>query len=158
MLAAATSLAGCGGQVVKAPTPKRPIDEGRALNIIAEVLRQEGLQAAPGQPVTLNSGKSLHIDVLIDGKIGIAYLTPREVEKLGSDPLSKRPKNVGDDLIVRTGVLGQDAIHYVVLYASDYVYDDNIGTEHEATIITAENKLQRDARDFVVIARKQGWR
>ncbi len=31
------------------------------------------------------------------------------------------------------------------------------GTEHEATTITAENKLKRDVRDFIVRARTEKW-
>jgi hypothetical protein len=45
----------------------------------------------------------------------------------------------------------------LVLHDTNYLYDDQIGTEHEATILTAEQKLARDVRDFVVRAHAERW-
>jgi hypothetical protein len=97
------------------------------------------------------------MDVGVDGrKLGVVYLTASDIMDLGKDPLSKRP-SVGDQLIVRGGEGDDEGMHVVILYASDYAYDDNVGADREATAITAENKLDRDVRDFVIIARKNHW-
>jgi hypothetical protein len=89
-------------------------------------------------------------------KLGFVYLTASDVRELGKDPLAQRP-SVGNELIVRAGEGDDEDMHVVILYATDYLYDDNVGEQHEATAITAENKLDRDTRDFVVIAKKNHW-
>ena len=43
----------------------------------------------------------------------------------------------------------------LVLFADDYQYDDLAGESHESTNITAENRLTRDVRDFLVQARSK---
>jgi len=51
---------------------------------------------------------------------------------------------------------GPDADTIVlVLFADDYQYDDLAGEQHESTTITAEKKLTRDVRDFLVQARSK---
>ncbi|PIE06221.1 MAG: hypothetical protein CSA75_00645 [Sorangium cellulosum] len=151
------SLSSCGPSTAKAPNPTRPIDEGRAVKLIAQVLSTDRLDALPPRMITLSGGTKVRLDVGVKGRnLGFIYLTSSDVLELGDDPLAKRP-TTGDALIVRRGK-GEDAnLHVVVLYASDYLYDDNVGSHHEATAITAENKLNRDARDFLVIAQKNHW-
>jgi hypothetical protein len=148
---------GCGPPAARAPNPTRPVDEGRALKLIAEALHQEGFTPLAPRPIRLSGGTTVRLDVGVEGKkLGFVYLTAADVRELGSDPLAQRP-NVGDELIVRAGERDDADFHVVVLYETDYLYDDNVGEEHEATAITAENKLDRDTRDFIVIARKNSW-
>jgi hypothetical protein len=45
----------------------------------------------------------------------------------------------------------------LVLHDTNYLYDDQVGTQHEETIQTAERKLARDVRDFVVRAHAENW-
>jgi hypothetical protein len=64
---------------------------------------------------------------------------------------------MGDALQLVRGT-GPDAeARILVLYDEDYLYDDHIGTEREATTITAEKKLGRDVRDFLVKAQSESW-
>ena len=107
--------------------------------------------------VTLSGGTQVRLDVGVQGRqLGFVYLTASDVRQLGADPLAKRPAE-GNELIVRAGEGEDENMHIVILYATDYLYDDNVGEDHEATAITAENKLDRDTRDFIVIAKKNNW-
>jgi hypothetical protein len=150
-------LAACGPPQAREPNPTRAIDEGRAIKLIAQSLSNEGLSPLAPRSVSLSGGTKVRLDVGVDGhKLGIVYLTASDIDELGKDELAQRPAS-GDQLIIRTGS-GQDTdMHIVILYASDYGYDDNVGADREATAITAENKLDRDVRDFVIIARKNHW-
>lgn len=151
------STIGCGPPAAKAPNPTRPIDEGRALKLIAQSVRAEGFEALPPRMVKLSGGTQVRLDVGVNGReFGFVYLTASDIQSLGKDPLATRP-DTGNELIVRSGEGEDDKLHVVILYASDYKYDDNIGEDHEATAITAENKLDRDARDFLMIAQKNHW-
>lgn len=153
----AVGLLGCGPPEARLPNPTRPIDEGRAIKLIAQSLRAEGLEALPPRMITLTGGTEVRLDVGVDGReLGFVYLTAADIRGLGDDPLASRP-DIDNELIVRTGEGDDEKLHVVVLYATDYLYDDNVGEDHEATAITAENKLDRDTRDFVVIARKNHW-
>ena len=148
---------GCGPPAARGPNATRPVDEGRALNLIAQAVHDEGMTPLPPRTVTLSGGTKVRLDVGVEGqKLGFVYLTAADVRELGSDPLAKRPAG-GNELIVRGGAGDDDGFHVVMLYATDYLYDDNVGEDHEATAITAENKLDRDTRDFIVIARKNNW-
>ncbi|MBI5532498.1 MAG: hypothetical protein HY898_07275 [Deltaproteobacteria bacterium] len=147
--------AACGPPNAKTALAKRPIDEGRAAKIIAESLQKEGLQAAAPKVIKL-AGKNLTLDVTIEGKkFAVVYLSPNDQTELGDSPITKKKQLPGDPLRIETGTADDGMYHFVVLYATDYQYDDNEGHEHEATVITAENKLDRDVRDFVMIARRE---
>jgi hypothetical protein len=148
-------VAACGPPNAKTALAKRPIDEGRAAKIIAESLQKEGLQAAGPKVITI-AGKKLTLDVTIDGKkYAVVYLSPNDQVELGDSSITKKKQLPGDPLRIETGSSDDGMYHFVVLYATDYQYDDNEGHEHEATVITAEGKLDRDVRDFVMIARRE---
>ena len=53
----------------------------------------------------------------------LSYLTTSDIHNLGDDALAQRPA-VGNELIVRRGQGDDEKMHIVVLYASDYTYDD----------------------------------
>ena len=145
----------CGAGTPKSALPKRPIDEGRATKIISESLKKEGLEAASPKVITL-TGKNLTLDVPVDGKkFAVVYLSPNDVVELGDHPITKKKQLPGDPLRIETGSSDDGTYHFVVLYATDYQYDDNEGIGHESTVITVENKLDRDVRDFVMIAKRE---
>jgi hypothetical protein len=152
------SLWGCGGPAAKAPNPTRPVDEGRALKIIAEALQSEGLTPSASREVQLVGGKSLVLDVGAQGrKIGVVYLTANDRLQLGDHPIANLKANNNGDLHVETGAKQDADTYFVVLRAEDYLYDDLVGDKHEASNIAAENKLDRDVRDFAVLAQKHKW-
>ncbi len=149
-------VSACGGQEAKHPNPMRPIDERRAIPIIAQAYADSGESAAEGRDIKLATGKMLHVDVgTIGHKYGVAYLTTGDISAL--DAKTDLPPHVAgsSDLPIVTGG-GSDADTIVlVLFADDYQYDDLAGEQHEATTITAEKKLTRDVRDFLVQARSK---
>ena len=58
--------------------------------------------------------------------------------------------------LVADGTLRPDA-RVLVVHDSDYLYDDHVGEGHEDTTVTAELKLRRDVRDFLVRAHAERW-
>lgn len=110
-----------------------------------------------GHPITLAPGRSLEVDVLSEGKkYGVAYVTGNERAALGP-VLPPREPSMGDALQLVSG-LGEDGdARVLVLEDSDYEYDDQVGEEHEETTVTAELKLRRDVRDFLVRAHAEKW-
>ncbi|MET0594977.1 MAG: hypothetical protein ABW133_19920 [Polyangiaceae bacterium] len=145
---------GCNSPDAKAPShPTRPLDEKRALSIIAQAYRDAGAAPAAGRPLRLTTGKSLRVDVGTEGRrFGIAYLTGADQSLL--DPQSDLPPHTpGGDLPVVQGVgVDSDSV-ILVLFADDYQYDDFLGTDRESPGIAAEKKLARDVRDFLAQAR-----
>jgi hypothetical protein len=151
----AWALSACGAPPAKAPLRQRPIDEARALKLIAESMEKDGVKADAPLEMTV-SGKRLRLDVPIQGrKVGVVYLSANDVAELGEHPIAHKKSLPGDQFVFHTGTAEEGSYHFVVLYATDYQYDDNEGVQHEATIITAENKLDRDVRDFVNVTRHE---
>jgi len=149
-------VSGCAGQEAKHPNPMRPIDERRAIPIIAQAYADSDQAATEGRDIKLATGKMLHVDVGTSGhKYGVAYMTTGDISAL--DAKTDLPPHVAGstDLPIVTGS-GPDADTVVlVLFADDYQYDDLAGEQHESTTITAEKKLTRDVRDFLVQARSK---
>ena len=157
MFVASTALTGCGPSEARSATnPMRPIEEWRAMQIIAEALSEEGLQATQPKKSFKTGDVAVVVDVGVHNrKIGFVYLTASDVDELGDHPLAAHHDE--SKLTVKQGQEQDAEMHVVVLYASDYVFDDHAGSDRNAPAITAENKLARDVRDFVIIARKNHW-
>lgn len=150
-LATGLALAACGGAPPKAPNPTRPIDERRALPLIAQALQDGGDTPNEGREITLPSGHKLHVDVSAKGRqYGIAYLTGADLAKL--DMKQDLPPRNGSDLAIVQGSGPDSGAVILVLFDTDYQFDDLVGEQHEETTITAEKKLTRDVRDFVSAA------
>ncbi len=146
-------LGACARQGARAPNPMRPIDERRAVPIIAQVYKESGETATDGREIRLMTGKSLRVDVGTAGhKYGVAYLTAGDVSMLDVKT-DLPPHTPGGDLPVVQGTGSDSDAVILVLFAEDYQYDDLAGEQHESTTITAEKKLARDVRDFLVQAR-----
>jgi hypothetical protein len=157
-LLATVFLGACGGPPPRVANPARPLDERRALEIIAEVFREEHEQPQPGSDVSLSAQHRLHVDVLAGGKhFGVAYVTGSERTTLGR-ALPARDPNMGDALQLVSGIDADGDARVCVLYDADYLYDDQVGDAHEKSTTTAELKLKRDVRDFLVIAHREHLR
>jgi hypothetical protein len=153
---AAVAVMACSGGGAKAPNPTRPLDERRAIEVIRQAVKVEGVDPAPSRDVTLQSGKEIRVDVSIaDRDFGISYITREDAEKLGD---AIPPRNQKDERlrIARAGPDGETRI--VLLYQENYVYDDLVGEEHERTAIAAEKELARDVQDFVTYAKTQKYK
>ncbi|MBX3129475.1 MAG: hypothetical protein KF718_22340 [Polyangiaceae bacterium] len=151
-------LTACGGPPAKSANPTRRLDERRAVEIIAKAFRAERDQPVPGEPIQLADGKALEVDIVASGrKYGVAYLTENERRNLGA-ALPPRDRTQGDALQLVRGVGDDEDATVLVLHDVDYVHDDHVGSGRSASTITAERKLERDVRDFVVRAHAERWR
>ena len=157
LLLLSTGMLSCGSPPPRAPNPTRPLDERRAVEIILQAFRDERDAPVRGHPVPLAPGKTLEVDVASQGKkYGVAYVTSNERTELGA-ALPARDPSMGDALQLVSGAGDQGDARILVLHDADYVYDDQVGEEHEETTVTAELKLRRDVRDFLVRAHAEKW-
>lgn len=110
-----------------------------------------------GHAIALAPGRNLEVDVLSEGrKYGVAYVTANERAALGP-ALPPRDASMGDALQLVSGLGDDGDARVLVLEDTDYAYDDQVGEEHEETTVTAELKLRRDVRDFLVRAHAENW-
>jgi hypothetical protein len=129
-----------------------PVEERRAVEIIARVFGEAGFDPEANRAVTYE-GKALRVDVAATGKrFGIAYLSRQDQEELG-DVLPKHDSD-SDALVI---VAASDGNRVLLLYEKDYLTDDLEGEAHSATTIAAEKKIQRDARDLIAKAASEKW-
>lgn len=150
-------VAACGAPPPRAANPTRPLDERRAIEIILQAFQDERDMPVHGKPVALAPGKSLEVDVAAQGrKYGVAYVTVNERHALGP-ALPARDPGMGDALQLVSGIGEDGDARVLVLQDADYLYDDQVGEEHQETTVTAELKLRRDVRDFLVRAHAEKW-
>lgn len=156
LVAGAALLAGCGGEPPKAPNKLRPLDERRAIKLIANVMQSEGDRPTAARRMQIQEGMEIEVDVGSAGhKYGVAYTNAAERAKIASALPQVEPGS--DALVLINGMGDESDARILVLRDDSYMYDDHVGTDHEETTITAENKLKRDVRDFLVRARTEKW-
>jgi hypothetical protein len=127
------------------------------VELILEAFREENDRGVTGRSVALAAGKRLDVDVTAAGKqYGVAYVTANERHALGLAVPTPQP-GMEDALHLVRGAMGDSEARVLVLQDIDYLYDDQVGDEHEATVLTAEGKLDRDVRDFLVRAHAEKW-
>jgi hypothetical protein len=148
---------GCGGPPPRTANPTRPLDERRAVEIIIRAFHDEKDRPVPGRKVDITQDKKLEIDVASQGKkYGVAYVAVNERLQLGQ-ALPPRDPARGDALQLVRGLGSEFDSRILLLYDSDYQYDDQVGAERTESAITAERKLERDVRDFLVRAHAERW-
>jgi hypothetical protein len=148
-------VAACGPEPVRAPNATRSLDERRAIEVIRRAVVEEGVRPAASRDVELRTGKTLRIDVSIEGQeYGISYISDDDAEKLGD---AIKPPNGADEKL-RLERVGPEEIRVVLLYQTNYRFDDLAGESHEMTTITAERALARDVRDFITHAKTQKFK
>lgn len=147
----------CASVAPRVPRPSRPLDETRAVQVIANAFSAEGEPPAPGHEIQLEDSKLLKVDVQArDHQFGVAYLSQSELRALGA-ALPPRDPAMGDALQLMSGMGEHANIRILVLHDSDYMYDDHQGDSYRASTITAERKLERDVRDFLTRAHAEIW-
>jgi hypothetical protein len=147
----------CSSPQPRTANPTRPLDERRAIEIILAAFADERDHPVPGRIVRLAQGQELEVDVAAQGKkYGVAYVTTNERARLGS-VLPPREPNMGDALQLVSGLGDDGDARVLVLQDTSYLYDDHVGEEHRKTTVTAELKLRRDVRDFLVRAHAEKW-
>src|SRR3954471_8248144 len=151
----ALSLFACATPEAKQPNPMRPIDERRAIPIMAQAFKDESETPSEGREIHLATGKTLRIDVASAGhKYGVAYVTASDMATLDAKTDLPPHSPTGDLPIVQGTGTDADAV-VLILFADDYTSDDLSGEQHESTTITSEKKLARDVRDFIVQAKSR---
>lgn len=149
-------VAACGPEEVRAPNPTRSLDERRAVEVIRRAVVEEGVRPAAARDVELRTGKTLRVDVSIEGhEYGIAYISDDDGDKLGD---AIKPPNKPDEKLNLERVGPDSEVRVVLLYQTNYRYDDLAGESHEMTTITAERALARDVRDFITHAKTKSFR
>ncbi len=148
--------AACGPEEVRAPNPTRSLDERRAVEVIRRAVVEGGVRPAPARDVELRTGKTLRVDVSIEGhEYGIAYISDDDADKLGD---AIKPPNKPDEKLNLERVGADSEVRVVLLYQANYRYDDLAGESHEMTTITAERLLARDVGDFITHAKTKNFR
>jgi hypothetical protein len=147
---------GCGGEDAKSPTILRPLDEPHAVQIMASIFKDFGLEPVRNRMISFGQGDGqLKLDVAAKGKqFGIAYITWQDADKLG-DALPKRRDP--DAIIVVHGNGDDSDVHAALLFAADYMQDDLSGEAHTSTSIAARQKLELATRDILRRAVHEGW-
>lgn len=147
---------GCSSGPAKAPTPKKPIAERRALEIIARGIGKEKMTPEEGRSIKI-PGASLKMDVGVKNrKFGIAYITENDLDEKGSDRIPRKDPKRPKALVLVEGTGDEADTKCLVLFDTDYLADDSTD-EYKTTTITAEAALERDVRDFVVQAKANKW-
>jgi vacuolar-type H+-ATPase subunit F/Vma7 len=109
---------------------------------------------APNPTRTLDERRA--IDVGVQGhEYGVVYVTEDDAQKLG-DAIPPPNRQEEKLRLVRAGADGETRL--VLLYQTNYRYDDLVGETHEQTTITAERQLTRDVQDFITHARTRRFR
>ena len=140
--------AGCK---TSAPPPAfpRPLDESRALAIIAEGYRDGGQIAGAGRELHLSSGRTLRVDVSTAGHLyGVAYVTKADADELDASRDLPPPMGPDDLPVVQGSGADSDAV-VLVLLAARYV----VRAPDGVLASDDERRLRRDVRDFLVQAR-----
>jgi hypothetical protein len=149
------AVGACGGKQAQARGPAQPLEERRALQVIADAIHDEGLQPTAGRAIPVGAAQALEMDVGVEGsRFGVAYTTEPERAALGA---ALAPREFEGQLQLVDGVGEEGGTRVLILHATDYMLDDHLGTDYEASTITAERKLARDVRDFVVEAKEKRW-
>lgn len=155
-LALALPLGGCSGGTVRSVEQARPLQERRALAVIADAIRDAGLEPVAGRQVSLGDDVSVKLDVGVHGKrYGVAYLTGADRQALGASfPLLKAGST---ELQVSRGAGEDEQARVLLLQDTNYLFDDMNDDENEQRTLTAELRLTRDVTDFLVRARSERW-
>jgi hypothetical protein len=132
------------------------LDEGRAIELIIQAFREERDRPVPGAVVALTESKQIRVDVTAaEHKYGVAYVTAAERLQLGTALPEKDPA-MGDALQLVSGLGDDGDARVLVLRDSEYLYDDQVVADQQPAL-TAETKLKRDVRDFIVRAHAEKW-
>lgn len=145
----------CAAPPPKAANPTHPIAEPRAARIIANTLREAKLRPLPNRSIRLSNGRAIEIDVGVQGRrYGIAYITSADRPALqGALPEGA----TADALVVLRGHGVEVETRVLILLSENYMSDDSVGDEREASSVAAEQRIARDVRDFLYQAQSEKW-
>lgn len=133
----------------------RSLSEHRALELVHEVLREEGIPRGPAWTVPIDHGRSLDVDVrLAQSSFGVEWVSPQDRADLGDAV----PGPTADGRLRIVPGAGDSRAEVLVLEHSTYEYANE--REHvQGGVVSAaeaESRLRRDLRDFLHYVRGQG--
>jgi hypothetical protein len=148
-------LAACSSQEAEAPSPRQPLPETRAREVIARAVHESGARPRGRFTIKVKGGRELEVDVgVADRKYGVAYVSGTERSNLG-DAIPAHDVGSASLFILRDIEDRQNAV--LLLHDLGYVADEQLGTDREKTGFVAELKLARDVKDFLAKARGENW-
>lgn len=152
-------IAGCGGSRstgAAEPPELLTLSEARAIEIITEVLAEEGVPRGPSWSVQIAPATTLDVDVRLDqSSFGVEWISPQDRADLGDALPRPAP---GGQLRIIPGMGADASAQVLALEHSSYEY----ANEREAVqrgvpgASEAEGRLRRDVRDFLEYVRGQG--
>lgn len=151
----AMSAIGCGGrQTASVQIETRPLEEGKAISIIEEILAERGYAWSKEAPVQVAGTGKFAADLQVKGEtIVIEYLTAGDRERIGQIP----PAAEGSRLHVVNGrVVAQDTgvpsrVFVFFIDEKNFLYHANPTSKVRAdvTFLEVDSRLRRDISDFV---------
>ncbi|HEY8430907.1 MAG TPA: hypothetical protein VIL20_21155 [Sandaracinaceae bacterium] len=157
-LALSLALAACGSSRARPTEPPELFDlsEARALEIVGEVLSEEGVAPGAAWSVQLGAGARLDVDVrLASSSFGIEWISPQDRADLGDAVPGPTP----DGRLRIVPGAGDDAgAEVLVLDHASYRYANDRDAVQRGTdgALEAEGRLRRDVRDFLHYVRGRG--
>ncbi len=154
-MALAGVLAACSPEPAAAPHPKRPLAESRAIELIAKAVSDERLTPTTGRAIVMPRDRTLRTDVGVQGKqLAIAFITADERTQLGS---AIPAYDVGSTALSLVRDPSNTDTRILILHDLAYMTDEQEGDDREVTSVMVEHRLQRDVKDFLAAASRQGW-
>jgi hypothetical protein len=145
----------CSSQGPASPSPRQPLPESRAREVIAQAIHESGARPQSRFYITVKRGKQLEVDVGVVGhRYGVTYVTGSERETLGD---AIPAYDVGSSSLRLLRDLKQRDMAVLLLHDLGYVADEELGADRERTAIAAELKLARDVKDFLAKAQGENW-
>ena len=155
LIASTTWLTSCGGQQEGKHLETRPLEESKALEIIAEVVADRGYTLTQDVTVELSTKSRFPCDLKVtDHKIAIEYLTEKDRKTIGHIP----PAATGSRLHVLPARIPSedpnaqgDPVYVYFVDERKYVYHYNPTSEVRAdvTFLEVDSRMRRDLADFL---------
>jgi len=155
LIVAAVTTCGCGGAQEVKQLETRPLEESKALEIIAEVVADRGYKVEQGTMIELSTNSRFPCDFRVIGqKIAIEYLTDKDRKTIGHIP----PAAQGSRLhVLPARVVSDDPnsqgepIYIYFIDERKYVYQYNPTSEVRAdvTFLEVDSRMRRDLADFL---------
>jgi len=155
LIVSATLFLSCGGQQEVKHLETRPLEESKALEIIAEVIGDRGYTLVQDLVVELSTKSRFPCDLRVaEHKIAIEYLTEKDRKTIGHIP----PAASGSRLHVLPGRIPDadpsaqgEPIYIYFVDDRKYVYHYNPTSEVRAdvTFLEVDSRMRRDLADFL---------
>jgi hypothetical protein len=155
LIVAAALVIGCGGPQEVKHLETRPLEESKALEIIAEVVADRGFTVQQEVMIEISTKSRFPCDFRVtDHKIAIEYLTEKDRKTIGHIP----PAASGSRLhVLPAKVVSEDPnaqgepVYVYFIDERKYLYQYNPTSEVRAdvTFLEVDSRMRRDLADFL---------